>query len=283
MRREKGFTLIELLVVIAVIALLMAILLPALQRVRRQARAVVCRSNLRQWTTPLAIYTEDNQGRFPSDMVGDIGIWFLWGELLGEDKPDELESLNAADTKDITCCPMAVRTRGLGGTTHSYSSVFGQSLCQLEVTYGSAFEAWEIRNPGPGFRGSYGYNSYLFTTHPPGRAGYSNVFSLRGRAGIPMLLDSGQPCSGRMVSHLVGPPRDSILAGMTPGWGSFCINRHDGHINGLFLDWSVRKTGLKELWTLKWHEEFNTAGRWTRAGGVEPEDWPQWMRGFRDY
>jgi prepilin-type processing-associated H-X9-DG protein len=64
---------------------------------------------------------------------------------------------------------------------------------------------------------------------------------------------------------------------------TFCRNRHSGHINGLFLDWSVRKVGLKELWTLKWHREYNTRGPWTKAGGVKPEDWPQWMRGFKDY
>jgi len=65
--------------------------------------------------------------------------------------------------------------------------------------------------------------------------------------------------------------------------GGFLINRHEGHVNGLFLDWSVRKIGLKELWTLKWHADFNTAGRWTKAGGVNPEAWPQWMRKFKDY
>lgn len=64
---------------------------------------------------------------------------------------------------------------------------------------------------------------------------------------------------------------------------SFCINRHSGHVNGLFLDWSVRKIGLKELWTLKWNPQFNTADKWTRAGGVQPEDWPAWMRRFKDY
>ncbi len=51
----------------------------------------------------------------------------------------------------------------------------------------------------------------------------------------------------------------------------------------LFMDWSVRKVGLKELWTVKWHREFDTDGPWTRAGGVEPEDWPAWMRTFKDY
>ena len=64
---------------------------------------------------------------------------------------------------------------------------------------------------------------------------------------------------------------------------SFCINRHEGHVNCLFLDWSVRKVGLKELWTFKWHKDFDTANPYTRAGGVQPNDWPAWMRKFKDY
>ena len=63
----------------------------------------------------------------------------------------------------------------------------------------------------------------------------------------------------------------------------FCIDRHDAGINGLFLDWSVRKAGLKELWTLKWQPGYNTCGPWTKAGGVKAEDWPAWMRRFKDY
>lgn len=48
MRRQQGFTLIELLVVVAIIAILMAVMLPALHRVRESGRRVVCFGHLRQ-------------------------------------------------------------------------------------------------------------------------------------------------------------------------------------------------------------------------------------------
>jgi hypothetical protein len=63
----------------------------------------------------------------------------------------------------------------------------------------------------------------------------------------------------------------------------FCIDRHNGANNHLFLDWTVRSVDLKELWTLKWHKQFDTRGPWTRGGGVQPADWPEWMRGFKEY
>ena len=65
--------------------------------------------------------------------------------------------------------------------------------------------------------------------------------------------------------------------------GRFCINRHNGYVNSLFLDWSVRKVGLKELWMLKWSRKFDTGNSWTPVGGVEPGDWYPWMRKFRNY
>jgi prepilin-type N-terminal cleavage/methylation domain-containing protein len=65
MRREKAFTLIELLVVIGIISLLMAILLPALERARSQAYAIICRSNLKQWGIIFAAYLDDHDGHLP--------------------------------------------------------------------------------------------------------------------------------------------------------------------------------------------------------------------------
>ena len=65
--------------------------------------------------------------------------------------------------------------------------------------------------------------------------------------------------------------------------GRVCQNRHRGYINSVFLDGSARKVGLKELWTLKWHRQYDTCGPWTVCGGVQPSDWPEWMQGFEDY
>jgi len=126
--RRMGFTLIELLVVIAIIALLMAILMPALQRVKKQAKTVACLSLLKQWGLYFTMYTQENDG------------YFMQG-----------------------------------------------------------------------------------------------------------------------------------------------LNRHKGFVNSLFLDWSARKVGLKELWTMRWHRSYNTASPWTVAGGVQPGDWPQWMKHIKDF
>jgi len=63
--RGRGFTLIELLVVVAIIALLIAILLPALGRARDQGKDTVCRSNLHQFGLATFQYADDNSDRLP--------------------------------------------------------------------------------------------------------------------------------------------------------------------------------------------------------------------------
>jgi prepilin-type N-terminal cleavage/methylation domain-containing protein len=285
---QDGFTLIELLVVTAVIALLLAALLPALGAARKHARSVVCQSNLKQWGATLALYTEDNQGRFPAEGAGLSGIWLLRGVFLPKDDPNaDTSAFHHFGTRNIALCPMAVRSSWQSGNMRGSSTLFGSYRgAALEGTLGSRFTAWEILKPAPVFRCSYGCNQYVFKglSQFARRTGQNswvglNVFSLRGGAAIPLLLDSWM--SESQPSSFFPPP--TTEEGSPGDMGSFCMNRHGAHSNGLFLDWSVRPVGLKELWTLEWYDKFDTAGPWTKAGGAKPEDWPKWMRPFKDY
>ena len=86
--------------VIAVIALLMAVLLPMMGRVRKQAKSVVCQSNLRQWGIAFSAHVGDHDGRMPGHVWGTPGSasWLQW--IL----PRETYTTHY---EDILLCPMA--------------------------------------------------------------------------------------------------------------------------------------------------------------------------------
>src|SRR5690349_21658835 len=64
---RNGFTLVEVLVVIGIIALLIAMILPALNKAREQARATMCINNLRQLALGMSMYAESSKGCLPFD------------------------------------------------------------------------------------------------------------------------------------------------------------------------------------------------------------------------
>jgi len=257
-RREKGFTLIELLVVIAIIALLMAILLPATSRVNQQAQSVVCQSNLKQWGLYFSMYTQDNNGYF------ELGYW---GDSTIKDKGwwDTLQPYYG-DQPEILFCPSATKL-GFAGS--------------------GKFNAWgpltHTKGKGEGYYGSYGNNTMNENVppecpesrHPEWNWRTMNV---KGGRNIPMFLD----CMwiGSAGSETDEPPAyDGAFWEGSNGMFRFCFNRHgnnnEGYINGVFIDCSVRKIGLKELWVLKWHRAYDT--------NYYVPVWPYWMRDFRDY
>ena len=139
-----------------------------------------------------------------------------------------------------------------------------------------------------GISGSLALNGYVLSirakTFEGGVAassGWSNLLDVANASDVPMFLDALRFDLWPRPSN--GPAVNEVAAWSSNNMARCCINRHDGAVNCLFVDGSVRKVGLKELWTLKWHKSFNTAGPWTKAGGVQPQDWPGWMREFRDY
>lgn len=258
----KVFAILGILIpvfVFCLIFVLMAVLYPALSRVRSQARATACLSNLRQWGIMFSMYAEVNDGCFFARKTDQTRCWWI----------DPLEAY-CRDNKQLLLCPEAAKPYKEG--------------------VNPSFAAWNLGDE----LGSYGLNAWICnpgqeeTAFPPGVPAeyYWKTSNIKGASNIPVFLDA---------AWIAGWPRHTDNPVDKPGgirehyrlvggqMDCFCINRHTGYSGALFMDWSVRRVGIKELWALKWHRQFNTEGRWTRAGGVQPSDWPPWMRNFRDY
>ncbi len=263
-QRAGGFTLIELLVVVAVIALLLSILGPSMQRAKRQAREVVCRSNLHQWGMIWMLYTTDNNGSFPSAEKKGYkrGRWI---DFLREQWTDRYK---------ILLCPSASKRPPEAASGRTYGGPF-YSYMHGDKDYSDTVE-WA----------SYGLNNWVYDAVPgdediqgrPTKWNWRKIES-RGASNIPLCLDSmwrgGGPMYYDSPMRSEPPEYDGEWVGAKGEMRHFCMDRHRQAVNAVFFDMAVKRIELKQLWKLKWHKEFDTSG-W-------PGPWPEWMKNFKEY
>jgi len=242
MKERRAFTLIELLVVISIIALLVSILMPALSKARKQARAVVCLTNMHSFGVCFILYADDWDG------------YIVPAQIDGVSWPGQFIEYHGSE--DIRLCPDATKPR--------------DPLSTHTETHGMGWvnNCWWFKSDQRVSYNSYGMNGWAY--RPIGETfgwdpeeHWGKIFS-KNPTEIPLALDSVW-CEGYPDIGTIGPKDtqfETIMAAVTRDYppmdeiGRFCLDRHSGSVNGCFMDGSVKAVPLEDLWTFRWHKRY---------------------------
>jgi len=223
--RSRGFTLIELLVVIAIIAILIGLLLPAVQKVREAAARIKCANNLKQLGIACHMYQDANTGLPPSVLVGpgigwndENNIGPNWAILI---LPYiEQDNLYKQQVASITNYQSWAKSGG-GGNDQNWRNLSTTPLqsytCPSE-SFGSTVGGRSGRNWA---RGNYGANAGPYdpgaTANGGGGGNYNSwgssggVMVVNGGTKIQTLPDGSSNCV--MINHLRAGPTNSDMRG----------------------------------------------------------------------
>ena len=251
-RSNRGFTLIELLVVISIIALLIAILLPALGAARRAGKSAVCLTTTRQQSVAHNVWMAERKERL---MAWSANGYFEWTAQIQEYTTSEA---------GIFLCPDAntwVSLPGVGGgvrgdATHAWSYgdpitvSYGLNGYMYDINDGTANSSNWTRNDTPATKDHW-WGSYIHQVEDPSE--------------VPFTADAIWPVG--WPEHNDPPPTDglgNLVNGATGGSGNntftrFLFDRHPGVTSNVsFVDGHSESITASGLYELQWGPRYDT-------------------------